>query len=99
MPSWLRKHEPALYQTLNGGTDDTVLDELQVAAEQLGIDDVDEHAARIRRGLVDDPAQAIGSSKELLETVLKAVLGLHGTGRETRLDVPVLLHRASCRTR
>ncbi len=49
------------------------------------LDDVDEHAARIRRGLVDDPAQAIGSSKELLETVLKAVLGLHGNGPETRL--------------
>jgi hypothetical protein len=93
LPAWLRKHEPALYQSLYGD-DDTVLDELQVVADELGIDDVDEHAARIRRSLIDDPAQAIGSSKELLETVLKAVLGLHGTGPETRLDVPELVHRA-----
>lgn len=94
LPAWLREHDRALYQALYAGDDDVVLDELQVAAKQLGLEDVDEHAARIRRGLRDDPAQAIGSSKELLETVLKAVLGLHGTGPETRVDVPKLVKMA-----
>ena len=71
-----------------------MLDELQLAAKQLGLEDVVEHAARIRRGLRDDPGQAIGSSKDLLETVLKAVLGLHGNGPVTKVDVPKLVKMA-----
>lgn len=71
-----------------------MLDELQVVTKELGLEDVDEHAARIRRGLHDDPAQAIGSSKELLETVLKAVLGLHGNGPETKVEIPKLVKMA-----
>ncbi len=42
-----------------------------------------------------DPAQAIGSAKELLETTLKAVLDLHGTGPETKIDIPQLVKRAN----
>ncbi len=53
------------------------------------------HAARIRRGLRADPAQAVGSAKELLETTLKAILGLHGTGPETKLEIPQLVKRAT----
>lgn len=94
LSTWLRDHEPGLYQALYAGEDEAVLDELQVAAKQLGLEDVDEHAARIRRGLRDDPAQAIGSSKELLETALKAVLGLHGNGPETKVDIPKLVKMA-----
>jgi hypothetical protein len=96
LPGWLRDHEPELYAELYGGQPDGVtVDELQAAAAGLGLADIDEHAARIRRGLHEDPAQAIGSAKELLETVLKAVLGLHGTGPETKVDVPKLLKEAS----
>jgi hypothetical protein len=95
LPGWLKDHEPKLYRELYAGEDDAVLDELQSAAAELGIPDVDEHAVRIRRGLHEDPAQAIGSSKELLETVLKAVLGLHGAGPETKLDIPKLVKDAN----
>jgi hypothetical protein len=87
---WLESNDRALYAALYSGTDEVVIDDVQAAAARLSIDDVDQHAARIRRGLRDDPAQAIGSSKELLETVFKAVLGLHGNGRETLLDLPRL---------
>jgi hypothetical protein len=59
------------------------------------VPDVDEHVVRIRKSLHEDPAQAIGSSKELLETVLKAVLGLHGTGPETKLGIPELVKKAN----
>ncbi|ADU06213.1 hypothetical protein ML5_0665 [Micromonospora sp. L5] len=93
LPNWLRRSVPDLYAKLYGGP--VPVDALQAAATELGITDVDEHAARIRRGLHDDPAQAIGSAKELLETVLKSILGLHGTGRETRLDIPELLKKAN----
>lgn len=43
----------------------------------------------------EDPAQAIGSAKELLETVLKSVLGLHGAGKETKLDIRALVKKAN----
>jgi AbiJ N-terminal domain 5 len=95
LPAWLKDHDPELYRDLYAGEDEAALDELQAAAVELGIQDVDEHAVRIRRGLYQDPAQAIGSSKELLETVLKAVLGLHGTGPETRVDIPKLVKDAN----
>ena len=97
LSSWLREHDSALYEVLYAGEGNLVVDELQAAAKRLGIQDVDEHAARIRRGLRDDPAQAIGSSKELLETVLKAVLELHGNGPETKIDIPRLVKDASVR--
>ena len=93
LPDWLRKSEPELYAQMYGGL--VPVDALQAAAAELGITDVDEHAARIRRGLRDDPAQAIGSAKELLETVLKSILGLHGTGKATKLHVPELLKKAN----
>jgi hypothetical protein len=96
LPSWLRAHEPELYASLYGGQPaDTAVDDLQAAAAALGLTDVDEHAARIRFGLRQDPAQAIGSAKELLESVLKAILGLHGNGPETRLEIPALIKRAN----
>jgi AbiJ N-terminal domain 5/Abortive infection C-terminus len=95
LPVWLKEHEPELYRNLYAGEDEAALDELQSAAAELGVADVDEHAVRIRRGLHDDPAQAIGSSKELLETVLKAILGLHGTGPETKVDIPKLVKEAN----
>jgi hypothetical protein len=72
LPEWLHKSEPDLYAKLYGGP--VPVDALQAAAVNLGITDVDEHAVRIRRGMHDDPAQAIGSAKELLETVLKSIL-------------------------
>ncbi|MGX1655291.1 abortive infection family protein [Streptomyces albidoflavus] len=96
LPEWLAQCEPALFRDIYGSqVADVGVDELQVAAKELGLADVDEHAARIRRGIRDDPAQAIGSAKELVETVLKAVLGIHGNGPETKKDIPYLLKEAN----
>jgi hypothetical protein len=61
---WLAEHDSALHDELYGGEDPAALDDLQAAARHLGLSDVDVHAARIRRSLHDDPAQAVGSSKE-----------------------------------
>ena len=95
LQAWLSRNDAALHDALYAGEDATVLDELEDAAARLGMPDIDMHAARIRRGLHDDPAQAIGSAKELLETALKAVLGLHGTGLETKLEIPALVKQAN----
>lgn len=92
---WLAGNEPVLHAALYGGDDKVVLDDLQEASERLGLPDVGMHAARIRRSIHEDPAQAIGAAKELLETTLKAVLGLHGTGPETKIDIPQLIKRAN----
>jgi hypothetical protein len=96
LPQWLRENDTGLYTELYPGQHhDTAVDDLQATAASLGLPDVDEYAVRIRRGLRDDPAQAIGSAKELLEMVLKAVLELHGTGKETKLEIPKLLKDAN----
>jgi hypothetical protein len=97
LPGWLRERDPALHAELYGGQEahETAIDDLQAAAHKFGLRDVDEHAARIRLGLRDDPPLAIGAAKELLETVFKAILGLHGTGKETKLDLPDLAKRVN----
>lgn len=97
LPEWLRTHDPALHADLYGGqeTHENATDDLQAAAQQLGLRDVDEHAARIRLGMRDDPPLAIGAAKELLETVFKAILGLEGTGKETKLDLPDLAKKVN----
>lgn len=91
LKAFLQESEPKLSAALYGGEGDAVMDDLSTASDALGIGDVDVHAARIRRGLRDDPALAIGSAKELLETVLKAILGLKGNGPETYQDLPKLV--------
>ena len=95
LKSFLQESDPKLSAALYGGEGDAMMDDLSAASDALGIGDVDVHAARIRRGLHDDPALAIGSAKELLETVLKAILGLKGNGPETNLDLPKLVKRVN----
>jgi hypothetical protein len=95
LQAWLAANDAPLHGALYSGEDAAILDELNQAALRLGIPDIDMHAVRIRRALHDDPAQAVGSAKELLETTLKAVLGLHGAGPETKLEIPTLIKRAN----
>lgn len=95
LQAWLAANDRSLHEALYSGETAAVLDELNTATRRLGIPDIDMHAVRIRRGLHDDPGQAIGSAKELLETTLKAVLGLHGTGPETKLEIPKLIKKAN----
>jgi len=79
--NWLRTHDAKLYAELYDDEAPDSVVTLEHVEEAAAIHDVFElnlHAARIRRGIVDDPSQAIGSAKELLETVLKMVVGDHG---------------------
>ena len=57
----------------------------------LGSRHLAEHVQRIERSLADDPAQAIGSAKELLESTLKTVLEGLGISYSKDDDVPKLL--------
>lgn len=90
--AWLREEEPELYNNLyqaQGAVDATA--SLENVAQRMGIKDVDAHTRRIREGLINDPQQAIGQAKDLLETVCKEILGLHGNDKATRTkDLPAL---------
>ncbi|MFI7587043.1 abortive infection family protein [Spongisporangium articulatum] len=48
---------------------------------------------RIRRDFADDPEAVVGQAKDLGETTCKTILGLTGTGPETKLDVPALVEK------
>lgn len=89
---WLRDNNVAAYRELYGGADTSFVDDvIDAVHDPLTVADVEAHAQRIRGGLNTDPAQAVGSAKELLETVLKSILGLHGTGKETQQNLPKLI--------
>lgn len=90
---WLETEDPELYNQLyqaQGALDATA--SLEKVAQRLNLKEVDDHSRRIREGLIDDPQQAIGQAKDLLETVCKEILGLHGNGKAARAkDLPELI--------
>jgi hypothetical protein len=95
---WLRKKDTKLYAELYDDEAPELIVSLEHVEQAGGIHDVLElnrHAARIRHGIAADPAQAIGSAKELLETVLKTVIGDHE--QKSRDDIPDLLKKAQTR--
>ena len=86
---WLRKKDAKLYAELYDNEAPELVVSLEHVEKAAGIHDVLElnrHAARIRNAIADDPSQAIGSAKELLETVLKTVIGDHE--QKSRDDIP-----------
>ncbi len=60
------------------GTGHLDVDALRDAAQPLDLAHVQPHIRRISDSVESDPAQAIGSSKELLETVAKAIVIEYG---------------------
>jgi hypothetical protein len=71
--SWIQQHQPQLYRELFAGGEAAALMELQAIASVADIPEINRHIARIRLAADSDPEQVIGSSKELLETVLDAI--------------------------
>ena len=78
LEAWLKNEDKELWAKIYGHTGAIDLNEVEEAAVQLDITELNKHAARIRNGIRNDPEQAIGSAKELLETVLKAIVGIEG---------------------
>ncbi|MDO3110466.1 abortive infection family protein [Mycobacteroides abscessus] len=81
------------YERLDDGTiRPTVAPVLaDLETEVLDEDVIREHLDRLQRGMADDPAIAIGSSKELIESVCKLALGHLGEEFDDRADVPALV--------
>lgn len=93
--SFLETSDPDMFRKLYVPGDSGAVEGVATVAEVMGLTDVDRYVTRIRQGLEHDPAVAIGSAKELLETVLKSILGLTGNGKETLQDLPVLMGQAT----
>lgn len=93
LEDWLRNNDTTLFAELYGTGDMVVpLEDVEEVANRLDIVELNKHAARIRRSIREDPEQAIGSAKELLESVLKAILNIEG--EHAGDDIPTLLRRA-----
>lgn len=87
----LATNDPKLHAELFGGAD-TIHEDIDALASHETIGDLPElfrHARRIRSGLESDPEQAIGSAKEMLETVMKTVLD----DPASKDDMPALMKR------
>jgi hypothetical protein len=91
LEAWLRENDPRLHSELYG--DPTIpLEQVEAASTVLDVSELNRHAARIRRGIQEDPEQALGSAKELLESVLRTILEDHAA--KPYEDIPALLKRA-----
>lgn len=55
---------------------------------------IHEHLRRIQRAIADDPAQALGSAKELIESTAKIVLDTRGLPVDDKADFPSLVKAA-----
>jgi hypothetical protein len=92
LDKWLAVNDPQLYERLfeNNDMPDTVMADgilmegIAAAAARLQISEMQRHISRIRRDYADDPEALVSNVKDLLETTMKAMLGLHGESEGTK---------------
>jgi hypothetical protein len=75
---WLAENDPVLHQSLFTDDEGTALADLDRYARELSIPELTRHVRRIRATVEDDPEVAIGQAKDMLETVMKFILDMHG---------------------
>ncbi len=92
LADWIRVNEPTVYNEVIGDGLIAAASISDVRDAARGFD-VEAYIRRIRDALPDDPELAVGSTKELIESVLKTILGLHGPPIGSD-DMPKLLKRA-----
>ena len=94
LEKWLKEHDSRLYKELYE-YDSLTIEDTEKIGKIHNTQEINQHIVRIKRSIREnDPSQAIGSSKELLESVLKTILEDLGqddiTGDITG-DIPALL--------
>ena len=92
LDAWLKNADPSLHAELYDVGEVLALNVVEEIADQTNALEFSKHVTRIRNGIKNDPEQALGSAKELLESVLKAIIGLEGE-RSTE-DIHALLRKA-----
>ena len=78
LEDWLQESDPQLYAEIYSTGEVFALSDIEKLAIQSDITEFNRHVERIRNGIENDPEQALGSAKELLESVLKSIVGLEG---------------------
>jgi AbiJ N-terminal domain 3/Abortive infection C-terminus len=63
-------------------------------ADELASDHVNAQLARMQDSIVADPALAIGSAKEFVESICKGILTVRGVALTGKEDLPRLVHQA-----
>ena len=67
-----------------------ILDEMKSVAVQFDAEHLSDHIRRIEASVEEDPALAIGSAKELVETCCKIILEERGVDASATYDLPKL---------
>ncbi|BAH76697.1 abortive infection family protein [Solidesulfovibrio magneticus] len=90
LKDWLQNNDPQLFEELFGHIHPSLS-----AAEKVALDNsfnLSKHIQRIRESIETDPELAVGSTKEMLESVMKTVLMSFGDG-DCKEDLPKLLKK------
>ncbi|MEP0855854.1 abortive infection family protein [Trichocoleus sp. DQ-U1] len=82
LQEWLKENNPQDFEELYGHTQ-PLLDTTEEMAIANSFE-LNQHIARVRRSVESDPELAVGSTKELIESVLKTIL--EGFGEEIGKD-------------
>jgi hypothetical protein len=61
------------------------------ASSAIELSHLEEYIQRIHNGIADDPEQAIGSTKDLVEATMRTILHASGQSYQNRDDIPTLL--------
>lgn len=91
LEAWLKTNDPALYAELYSGAP-LPLEAVEAAISVLDIVELNNQLARIKHSIRSDPALAVGSAKELLETVMKLILTAENVAFNGD-DIPALLKK------
>lgn len=89
LQTWLRKKNPREYEILFGHAE-SLIDELKYKAIDNSFD-LNQYIQRIKDNIDSDPELAVGSMKELLESVMKCVLQANEVPIERRQELQELL--------
>lgn len=88
--TWIKKNKPEVFAEFFGTSSiGKAIEKTKKSAEEF---DIAQYIKRIEAALPGDPALAVGSTKELIESVLKTILGMHGA-KVSAEDMPKLLKR------
>lgn len=90
LSTWLKTTAPAVHQQLYGGAFGALAGVTTASVNNSF--DVTRTITRLEQALTSDPELALGSAKELLESVLKLILQAHGDANLTD-DMPQLWKR------
>ncbi len=86
---WLKQHDPSAFEDLYLPDLVSEFTDVSAAGVRLSVPEFVRHVERMRHAVAKDPEQAIGSTKELLETTFKAILG--DSAQTSQEDINTLL--------